>query len=86
MTVNVPILYQSSGVTPSKVYYSNTRHSFCITSFKTILQLRKYCKCDTKRACLSVSMAVNMSILYKNSDLTQSVVYYSNTRYQFCMN
>ena len=27
-----------------------------------------------------------MSILYQNSDLTQSKVYYSYTKHQFCMN
>ena len=27
-----------------------------------------------------------MSISYQNSDLTESKVYYSNTRHQFCMN
>ena len=27
-----------------------------------------------------------MLILYQNSDLTQLKVYYSNKRYQFCMN
>ena len=31
-------------------------------------------------------MTVNMSILYPNSNSTQSKVYYSNTRPQFCMN
>ena len=53
---------------------------------RTVLHLRKNSKCNTKGAYLSLKKTVNMSILYQNSGLTQSKVYYSNTRYQFCMN
>ena len=39
------ILHQCSGVTPSKAYYSNTRHQFCMNSallpLRPILHLRK---------------------------------------------
>ena len=49
--VIVPIFYQSSSVTSSKVYYSNTRHQFCVNwallSLWPILHLRKnfkHCK------------------------------------------
>ena len=45
MTVNVPIFYQSSGVTPSNVYYSNARHPVCINT--ALLPLRAI-KCNTK--------------------------------------
>ena len=38
MKINVLIFYQSLNVVPAKVYYSNTRHHFCISS---ILDLRK---------------------------------------------
>ena len=38
MTVNVSIFYQSSGVIPSTIYYSNTRHPFCMN--KALLALR----------------------------------------------
>ena len=40
MTVNVSIFYQRSGVNPSTVYYSNTRHPFCMNI--ALLHLGKY--------------------------------------------
>ena len=72
MTVNVSIFYQNSGLTPSKLYYSNTRCHFHMNSTlpptRAILHLRK-----------------NANVLYQNLDLTQSKVYYSNAINQFCM-
>ena len=58
MTVNVSISYQSSGVTPSKVYYSNTRQPFWMNTallpLRDIVNLRKNSKCNTKGVYLSV--------------------------------
>ena len=58
MTVNVSIFYQSSGMTPSKVYYSNARHNSCMISslvpLRSILHLRKSSKCNTKGAYFSI--------------------------------
>ena len=72
MIVNVSIFYQNSGLTPSKLYYSNTRCHFCMNSvfppIRAVLHLRK-----------------NPNVLYQNSDLTQSKFYYSNTINQFCL-
>ena len=52
MTANVSIFYQSSGMTPSKVYYSNTRYHFSMNSalfpLRPILHLTKNPKCNTK--------------------------------------
>ena len=45
MISNVLIFYQSLNVVRGKVYYSNTRHHFCINSvllsLRSILNLRK---------------------------------------------
>ena len=58
MVVNVSIFYQNLGVPPSKVYYSNTRHYFCMNLdlllLRAILHLRKNSKCDKKAAYVSV--------------------------------
>ena len=58
MTVNVSIFYQCSGVTPSKSYYSNTRHQFFMNSallpLRPIFHLRKNSEWNTKGAYLSL--------------------------------
>ena len=85
MRVNVSTFYQCSGVTPSKAYYNNTRHHFCMNSalllLRPILHLSKNAKWNTKGAYLSLKRTIYMLVLYQNSDLMQSKVYYSNTRH-----
>ena len=58
MTVNVSMFYQSSGMTPSKVYYSNTRHHFRMNSallpLRAILHLRKDSKYNRKGAYIPI--------------------------------
>ena len=39
MIVNVVIFYESSGVTPSKVYYSNKRHHFCMNTALLLMMI-----------------------------------------------
>ena len=57
MTVNVSLFCQSSGVTSSKVSYSNTIHHFCMNTallpLRTTLDLKKNSSCNTKEAYLS---------------------------------
>ena len=69
MAVNVSIFYQSSGVTPSKVCYSNTRHQFCmklaLLPLRVSLDLRNISKCNTKKHIFPSDATVNMSILYQ---------------------
>ena len=56
--------------------------------------MRRNSKCNTKGAqtvthvtnVTNATQTVNMSILYQNSDLTQSKVYWSNTKHQFYRN
>ena len=56
--------------------------------------MKKNSKCNTKGAqtvthvtnVTNATQTVNMSILYQNSDLTQSKVYWSNKKHQFCRN
>ena len=90
MTVNVSIFYQSSVVTLSNDYYNNTRDPFCMNTallpLRAILHLIKIQNVTRREYICTLNMTVNMSILYQNSDLTQSKVYYSNTRHQFCIN
>ena len=61
MTVDVSIFYQNSDLTPSKLYYSNTRDHFHMNSIlppiRAMLHLRK-----------------KLNILYQNPDLTKSKV------------
>ena len=58
MTVNVSIFYQTSGVIPSIIYYSNTKHPFFMNKalllFRAISHFRKNSKRNTKGVCLSV--------------------------------
>ena len=56
--------------------------------------MKKNSKCNSKGAetvthvtnVTNATQTVNMSILYQNSDLTQSKVYWSNKKHQFCRN
>ena len=45
MTFNLSIFYKNSGLTPTKLYYSNTRHHFRMNAaslpLRAILHLRK---------------------------------------------
>ena len=56
---NVSIFYENSGVTPSKLYYSNIKHTFrmnkALLPLRTILHLRKNSKCNTKGTHYSVN-------------------------------
>ena len=57
--VNVTIFYKNSGFTPSKLYYSNIRHTFrmnkALPPLRTILHLRKNSKSNAKGAYYSVN-------------------------------
>ena len=82
MTFKESTFYQSSGVTPSEVYYinTNTRYPFCMNlallSLMNILHLTENSKCNTKEAYFSVTnVSKCMLILYQNSDLTISKIY-----------
>ena len=58
MTFNLSIFYKNSGLTPTKLYYSNTRHHFrmnaALLPLRAILHLRKNSKYNTKGAYYSL--------------------------------
>ena len=59
MTVIVSIFFEGSGLTPSKPYYSNTRHHFHMNSAlspsRAISHSRKNSKCNTKGTYYSIN-------------------------------
>ena len=86
--VIVPIFYQSSSVTSSKVYYSNTRHQFCVNwallSLWPILHLRKNSKHCKKLVRFFSQYTPNKILsIHQNLNSSRPKVYYSGTRHQF---
>ena len=67
MTVNVSIFFQSSGMTPSRVYYSNNINA-ALLPLRAILHLWKNFKCNTEGC---ETWPLIMSVLYQSSDLTK---------------
>ena len=87
MTVNVPIFYQCSGVTPSKVYYSNTGHHFCVNwallSLRPILQLSKIPNIAKNWCVFSQYTPNEILLIHQTLNSSRPKVYYYDARHQF---
>ena len=73
----------------TKVYYSDARYSFCITlpwlAWRFLLYFRKNFKHGNKLENFSIKDDRYVSIFCQSSGFTSSIVFFSNTRYQFYM-